>query len=97
MNLSFAINLKTNSYRHITTPYLADILSHTVIILVGPIDFNCQELNRVLCKNCLRYRIPFIFNNASDVIINKISTHSLPGSKYYMSKNILLVNIHLPV
>jgi hypothetical protein len=50
------------------------------------INFQAPRVKHAFAKNCIRYRIPSIFNNAPPAIISKIYTHSRQGFRNYIEK-----------
>ena len=49
-------------------------------------QYQLPKIKHSFAKNCVRYRIPLIFNNSIPEIINKIYTHSYNGFTLYIKK-----------
>ena len=52
-------------------------------------QFQLPRLKHAFAKNCIRYRIPHIFNNSASEIIDKIYTHSQAGFTFYIKRYFL--------
>lgn len=52
-------------------------------------DIHINRIKHEFAKRCIRYDIPLIVNNTSNLIKNKIVTHSLHGFSCYVKKHLL--------
>ena len=58
----------------------------------GSNKFQMPKIKHSFMKDTLRYRIPFTYNSMEDLVISKISTHTLFGFKRYVKK--YLINLY---
>ena len=57
-----------------------------------PVRLMIIHINRIkheIAKICIRHDIPLIVNNTSNLVKNKIVTHSLHGFSSYVKKHLL--------
>ena len=77
-------------HRHLPVNLLNWQITPNVNMTLGSLKiYILLELNVNLQKKILKYNLPFIINNTSDIVKEKIYTHSLRGFTIY-AKNFLL-------